>query len=395
MAISNHQASAQMLGYLYQVRCALDLLLSDANEMLSICVEKFDDVAFSNNGESPSALIQTKHHINGHGDLSDKSVDLWRTIKIWIDHVSTHGLDNVKFIIITTASAPENSAASLLRSENRDTARAFELLKQACEHSDNKSNASFYNAFNELSSETMLKILDDAIIVDNSANIIDVVEKIKHCIRYSTRPEFNDKVFERIEGWWFGKVIEALSSVTPIFVSQGEVRSKICDIAAEYLPDNLPIDAYFSESVDIGSFPRNERVFCEQLRLIAVKEKRITMAIRDYYRAFTQRSKWIQDDLLYIDELDKYERRLIDEWEHLFAQMDDELDTYSDEIKKQEAGRNLYNQIEQNTDIRIRRLCSDSFVMRGSYHILANLFRVGWHMEFEQKLLEMSKGGEL
>ena len=59
MAVANHQASAQMLGYLYQVRCALDILLSDANEQLSICIEKFDDIAFSNDGVSPSALIQT------------------------------------------------------------------------------------------------------------------------------------------------------------------------------------------------------------------------------------------------------------------------------------------------------------------------------------------------
>lgn len=346
MAVTNHQAPAQMLGYLYQVRCALNLLLSDTNEQLSICIEKFDDVAFSNDGESPSALIQTKHHINGHGDLSDKSIDLWKTIKIWIDHVSTYGFENTKFIIITTASAPENSAASLLRTDNRNVVRAFELLKQASELSDNKSNAAYYSAFSKMQADTMQRILDHATVMDNSDNIVDVAESIKHRIRYSTRPGFEDKVFERIEGWWFEKAIEALSSATPIFVSQGQVRSKICDVAAEYLPDNLPIDIVFLETVDI-------------------------------------------------DELDKYEYRLIDEWEHHFARMSDELDDNSDEQKKQEMGRSLYNLIEHSTDIRIRPLCSDAFVMRGSYHMLANNLRVGWHLDFAKRLTIVLKGGGL
>ncbi|MCL2163184.1 MAG: hypothetical protein FWH55_02075 [Oscillospiraceae bacterium] len=242
MVVANHQVPAQMLGYLYQVRCALDLLLSDANEQLSICIEKFYDIAFSTDGVSPSALIQTKHHISVHGDLSDKSVDLWRTIKVWIDHVSRFGLKNTRFVIVTTASAPENSAASLLHTEGRNVARALQLLKQASEQSGNKANLPYYTAFSKMQPDTMQELLERATIIDNSYNIIDVVANIKHRIRYSTRSEFEESVFERVEGWWFGKIIKALSSVNFFFISQREVRSKIFDIATEYFPDNLPID---------------------------------------------------------------------------------------------------------------------------------------------------------
>lgn len=393
MTISNHQASAPMLGYLYQVRCALDLLLSDANEQSGICIEKFDDIAFSNDGEILSALIQTKHHINGNGDLSDKSVDLWRTIKAWIDYVSTNGLENVKFVIVTTASAPDYSAASLLRSRKRDVGSAFELLKRASELSDNKTNAIYYASFNQMRAETMHKLLECVTIIDNSDNILDIVKRIRRHIRYSTRPEFEDRVFERVEGWWFKKTIEALSSIVPVFISQSEVRLKICDIASEYFPDNLPIDANLPECANTENFVRNERVFCEQLRLIAVKEKRISNATHDYYRAFIQRNKWIQDDLLNIEELDNFECKLIDEWKHLFAQMDDDLNTDSNEQEKQVAGRELYNQIE-HTDIKIRPQCVDPFVTRGSYHILADNLRVGWHVDFAQRLATFAKGGD-
>jgi hypothetical protein len=50
---------------------------------LKISVEKFDDVAFDNNG-TPSELIQTKHHIGSTGNLSNASSDLWNTLLIWV-----------------------------------------------------------------------------------------------------------------------------------------------------------------------------------------------------------------------------------------------------------------------------------------------------------------------
>ena len=60
--MSNHQASEQMLGYLYQVRYALALLLGNDNSDCQISIEKFDDVAFGED-DMPTQLIQLKHFI--------------------------------------------------------------------------------------------------------------------------------------------------------------------------------------------------------------------------------------------------------------------------------------------------------------------------------------------
>jgi hypothetical protein len=131
--------------------------------------------------------------------------------------------------------------------------------------------------------------------------------------------------------------------------------------------------------------PEKERIFCEQLKLIAVKENRLKIAIRNYYRAFTQRNKWIKDELLYINELEDYERKLIEEWENLFARMQDEVDENANEEVKQKAGLALFGSIEDK-DIRIRPQCSEMFVMRGSYHMLANRLKIGWHIDFVKRL---------
>lgn len=111
------------------------------------------------------------------------------------------------------------------------------------------------------------------------------------------------------------------------------------------------------------------------------------IALRDYYRAFQQRASWIRNELLYVDDLEKYEIRLVDEWEHFYAEMEDDLTlsgTTSEE-EKIRAGRKLLSDIEKQ-DIRIRPKCQEAFIMRGSYHMLANKLKVGWHIDFYTRL---------
>ena len=85
MSLNNaHDASGQMAGYLYQVLAALYLLLDSSDSDAQICIEKFDDIAFVEQDE-PVLMIQTKHQLYRPGNLSNTSVDLWRTIKSWCD----------------------------------------------------------------------------------------------------------------------------------------------------------------------------------------------------------------------------------------------------------------------------------------------------------------------
>ena len=131
----------------------------------------------------------------------------------------------------------------------------------------------------------------------------------------------------------------------------------------------------------------NEKVFFEQLKLISLGRRRMQIALRDYYRAFKQRANWVRNDLLYVNELEKYEQRLIDEWEHAFAAMEEDLAEFNGatEDEKTKAGRALLSDIEKR-DIRIRPKCQEAFVMRGSFHMLANQLKVGWHIDFYDRL---------
>lgn len=394
--MSDHQAVEQMLGYLYQVRYALYLLLENDDEQAQIGIEKFDDISFSHDDASEK-LIQLKHHTKTHGDLNNASTDIWRTIKVWADLINHDAscLESTKFIIITTATAPQNSAASYLipkiQKLGRNTNCAFEILKNIAESSQNIRHQGYYTSFKRLGDDLGRKLIDNIYVIDGSSNIIDVKADIRKIIRYGSLPKYEDRICERLEGWWYDKAIEYLTSDKLLFVSQKQIRSLISSIRDEYTEDNLPIDIPILDKVDIEDLPEKDRVFYEQLRLICLSNPRINLAIRDYYRAFKQRANWIRDDLLYVNELDQYEERLVDEWERMFLTMQEDLDEYSDELDektKQKYGKCLFNKI-QDKDIRIRERCSEPFIMRGSYHSLANRLSVGWHIDFESRLREL------
>ncbi len=388
----NHQASEQMLGYLYQVRYALVLLLENDNADCQISIEKFDDVAFAKDGV-PVQLIQLKHHIQHQGSLTDASTDMWRTIKVWLDAISENPniLNETNFLIITTAIAPSDSAAFLLKKDsNRNPKAAYEKLKSVCLRSENQTHQKYYDAFKEASEDTVKELIKQIYVIDCASNIVDVEKDILKHIRYSCIPKHQRLIYERLEGWWFKKAIDALCSDTPVFVSQNQVRSFIVSVSHEYAEDNLPIDILDNDDFQEGNFSADEKIFYEQLKLICLGNHRMQLALRDYYRAFRQRASWIRNDLLYVNELGQYEQRLIDEWEHAFAAMEETLSGIGNntEDEKAKEGRQLFSDMEKR-DIRIRPKCQEAFIMRGSYHILSNQLKVGWHIDFFERLKQL------
>ena len=226
--MSDHQASEQMLGYLYQVRYALFLLLNHDNPDFQISIEKFDDIAFSKD-DIPKQLIQVKHHVQRHGNLSDASTDLWRTLKVWIDIINTSPeiLDGTEFLIITTYAAPKDSAAYYLKNDyERNANDAYHKLRAICKKSENKAHAAYYKAFLKMDEKTAKKLIEQICIIDGASNIIDVDKVFRKQIRYSCIPKFENHICERLEGWWYRKAIEALCSDTPIFITINEQIKK-------------------------------------------------------------------------------------------------------------------------------------------------------------------------
>lgn len=376
--MTSHEAAGQMIGYLYQVRYAMLLLLESENPSFKISIEKFDDIAFED-GYSPVEMIQNKHHGTA-GSLTDRSVDLWKTIKVWLDQTKEMPglLNNCKFLIITTQIAGKGSAASMLKKENRDEDRAIQILKAIAEEHGNAELKTIYEAFLTIDQKKLSSLFKSVEVIDGAPNIVDLSNKIKKLIRLSCFPGYEDNVLNQVEGWWFALVTKALSSTDHTMIDYTTLRNKIVLIGDQYRDDNLPIEEWSLEEISDEELAQDNRTFIQQLRLIGESNAVLRRAIKNYYRAYQQRSSWAREELLLPNELEDYEKRLIDEWEQCKAFIDGDGDPIVQ-------GKTLYREI-MGKDIPIRKFCTEPFVMRGSYEMLSDKMDVGWHKEFVERL---------
>lgn len=390
--MATHNAPGQMLGYLYQVCFALNLLMESDDPSYQISMEKFDDIAFDKDG-TPVQLIQTKHHTTP-ASLSDSSTDLWRTLKVWLDAITNDYslLDHTDFVIITTATVPEDSAAKLIQQGIYPD--ALERLKAEA-NTSKQTNSRFYQKFNSIDDSVLLRLIKRVKIVSSSSSINEIEKRIQKQIRIACKPEHVLMATERIEGWWLQECVKALCSPDPIITTQRQLHAKVYEITRQYGDDNLPIEFWDLDEMEESELDPKDRIFLEQLRLIQYNSRMLRVALQDYYKASMQRSSWLRQGLVYANELDTYEHRLKDAWEHAFADMEEDLEDYDNptEEEKIKAGKVLYRRVMEK-DIRIRSGVNAGYVMQGTYHHLANSLKVGWHVDFFEKLKHLLEGAD-
>lgn len=379
-------AAPSALGYLYQVRYSLALLLEATEANCIVSLEKLDDVAFELEGEAVE-LLQFKHHVSHRASLTDSSPDLWKTLRVWMSKLSEGSLDlsSTLLTLVTTSTAPEDSAAYLLREgRGRNEVEALRKLRTAGAASTSEVVKTAWQEFEAGGVPAQEALLTRIRVVDAAPDIQNARDRLEEILRFSTRPNFISALCDRLEGWWFRRAISHLRNPAQIpGISLGEARAQINDLAEQFKMDNLPVDFPVELDLDETDISPDERLFVEQLRVVMVSHERIKNAISDYWRAFQQRSRWVRDDLILDDDLDQYEDRLIREWEELFLIMKENL---LDDTDHAVEGRNLYNRVMfEGEHIPIRPSFPHPYVMRGSFHWLANGLKVGWHPQFRER----------
>lgn len=384
------------LGYLYQIRSALlwTLQKSKTDPDFLVSIETLDDVSFETTGGSPLELIQTKHHRNRLGNLTDASSDLWKTIRIWADGMGHRGIPReAKLCLVTTGIAPAGTAASRLRSTERDVQAAKAALDTIASTSSNQTNALGYSKYLELSQAERTNLLEKMLVIDASPRVAELDAVLMSEIRWAAGKEQLSAFLTRLEGWWFRRVLKQLSGPSTDRISAIELESEMDDLREQFKADNLPIDddllAFTLDDATVSA--HEESIFVHQLEIAKASKSRIAFAVRDYYRAFEQRSRWLRDHLVAGKDLQKYEKRLTEEWEITFEAVRNELGDDVTEEKKARAARSVLEWAEKSV-FPIRPAVTEPFLSRGSLHMLSDDQKIGWHPEFEERLAILLAG---
>jgi hypothetical protein len=244
-----------------------------------------------------------------------------------------------------------------------------------------------------LTAEVQSALVRAIVVVDASADLHAMRKKIVDAVRMTAPRDKLEAFVERLEGWWWSRVARALTRPDDARISVAEVESNFDELREAFQRTTLPIDMAYAEPPQEEAAAYDNRPFVRQLALVGIAGRRLDFAKRDFYRAFEQRSRWTREELLFDGEITDFERRLIEEWEARFEPMKDKLGGSEDETRLCREGQRLVEWVEQDARFPLRSIV-ERFLNVGSFHMLADRLRVGWHRDFARRLKGNNSKGE-
>jgi len=385
----SHEAASSALGYLYQSQWPLLELLRGSLDRpdLAITVELFDDVAWEEQGTA-TQLLQLKHHARSGRGLGDMSTDLWRTVRVWLDGVDVSDPNGPSLCLVTTQTAAPASASAALRPDEtgeRDVSAAVALLETAASRSQDQTTRETRERFLALPAGSRRTFVERIRVLDGAPTIGDLDGKVRREVGRGLPRGHEDTFMGLLWAWWHARVVEMLQGKRRS-VSGLDVDAYISTLRDSFGPDTLPTLVGLDALAPDAEADYADRRFVHQMRWVGMPGKLIQKAIADYYRAYTQTAAWVDSNLVGLDELDVFEKKLRDEWEREFNWMQAELPANASEDDKQRAGLKLLREALDRTGIRVRERYDEPFFCRGKHHELADEGRVGWHPDFEDLL---------
>lgn len=380
-------AGSSLTGYLYQLRYALlgSLLRLRKNPSLIVSIENLDDVAFEN-GNDLVEIVQTKHHVKRAANLTDASPDIWKTLRVWSSGIiaDPSAITNVRYLV-TTAKASPGSAASMLKETARDVLTAERLLSDVALSSGNQSLQASFTEYQKLTQQTRVDLLNSVTVLDLALNHQGITEELCDALFGIAPREKLELASEYLEGWWLRRVLKQLNSSQTSKIFGQEIDARLDGLREDFKADALPLlDQLLTATVDQDVYQNH--VFVHQLKIIDVGSSRIATAVNNYYRAFEQRSRWMREDLLMVGDLDDYEAKLVEEWKMRFDEIFEDSGPAAAESEKKRLARQLYKWAELEASVPITPNRQELFITRGSFHILSDAQKIGWHPDFRPLL---------
>lgn len=397
MASSSYTAEHSLTGYLYQIRLALLYSLKflqkrvhDEQAVFYVGIEKHDDISFENAQGGLESAIQTKYHAASSVALTDYSVDLWRSIRIWISIFHEKKENLPVFYLLTTAEISEKSAAELLAdvAPARDMKKILDMLEKAAGDSVNRETQEARSMFLKMPYDDRKALFSRVVICPSSPSGADLDNLLEEQLYCACGRRALPKFRKALEGWWLEEIADVLFKGKQACIPSTRLEKKLEGLRDEFGLESLRYEEHTPSPEDEAIF--KNYCFAKQLSIIGVQGRRTLQAVKDYYRASRNRSEWVREASIDNEELEKFDSRLVDTWQRVFDEKDEDCpdDASEDELRK--TGKDIYNTVS-NKEVPELRKVKETSLMMGSYHMLADTLEVGWHPRYRERLQPTEK----
>lgn len=359
-------------------------------------VETFDDVVVEGKDDA-FELLQLKHHDPAKAKaFTDKSSDLWKTIRIWSSLVADGAVDASKtsFFLLTTAQAsPSAKLVDYLSPKGiaggtRNVKAAKDLLVQIAEEIEAGTTDSMrknVETFLTLPEATRDVLIGNMTIVPGVAVIESLRQKIVKRLSLTGATTGNlERLAQSLVGWWYWVLIERLRSKEKVAISKELLQEKITDLVSQYVVSSLPI---FEDITDPDSDQKAhllQRLFVRQLTAIGHAPDRMTVAgaLIDVYKADGHIKRWLEELRLQPKELQEFKDQLYGHWAAKFGAIEPDADAClgRDDVdfELEKLGRTALSGSLSGSQAKLKDVELD-YLRRGVLHLMANEPVIGWH----------------
>ncbi|EFG85404.1 hypothetical protein F1645_13790 [Novacetimonas hansenii] len=390
-----HSADASALGFLYQAQYALLRLWNEATyEDAVIYLETLDDVVLESNDQT--ILEQLKHSLSKNpAAITVASVNLWKTLKAWIDVLPDLDLPKTSLHLVTVADISPTSHLQVLINNNESREGLISALRDEAqrviqEREDAKAKgikplphakrASACEAFLNLSNDLQTEIISRIQLKPGQQNIREIEDELAKTLT-SVLQKDQSHVAKLMVEWWNRQVIHAHCGKRDKAIHRFELVKRHMEIVADIEHDIL-VD-YFSGEVPPNTYQSHPMVE-KQIKLVGGSSAWLQRAVTNEWRARESRSRWSTENPTWKEKISKYDARLVEEWFYKHSDICEECEGEASE-EKMTKGLALLKWSFYSAPDKIEEIApsvtAPSYI-RGTYHVLSIDGQVGWHPDY-------------
>jgi hypothetical protein len=383
-------ADKSQLGFDYQDLVCLEYLV-DIKPGETVGLEVFDDVHHGRI-DGGKALIQVKHSVNDGAALTNKDIDLWKTLHHWSKALDILGSSDIEFIFFTNKKKTNQAGiVHLMDVEQSDMQALFKAINEIKEDLDSKEKDKAVDAAENpikqyvdyiygLSDTKKKKLFDKISIIFSTEDIFSrLAKKIEF---FSISEDQSLGVLHQLIGVFGEKKYKLIKSNKKVSIDYATFRKEFQFDRIIQLSQDRKIDfSRYHQFKNINSIDPKNGLFAKQLADIDIKAEDITEHAIEYAAT----NMFIQK-LIVSGEFSETENSAINEevfnaWKstHDGLYDRDEIDTDGEHCR---VARSCFRSVG-NISVAVANSTLPRAMVAGKGIELSDICRIGWRKDWK------------
>ncbi len=384
-------ADKTQLGFEYQDFVCLEYLI-DMKPGEVVGLEVLDDIHHVQI-DGNKKLIQIKHSVNDENNLTNRDIDLWKTLYNWSFALDKLGADNLELIIFTNKGrTKKDGIVQLLCDEPKNISRLLQIIsttksdldsKEAAKEASSSKNPikKYVDHIFNLNEEKKTLLLDKIKIIFSESDIFTrLAKKIEF---FSIESKDAEKVVDQLMGVFKRKKYELLKSGNKLSIDYSKFRNEFQFDRIVQLSRSRDLDfSRYHSFKKINDIDPKDGLFARQLADINISNDKITEHAIDYATTNMFIQKLISNGEFSEVENTSILDEIFDEWELIHDHAYDQDDIESDE-RHCKLARNCFHTLVGKT-IDISNTSLPRAMTIGKSIELSDVCRIGWKKNWKE-----------